>query len=501
MRKLVFLTVFVTLFIPAHAQTLREKVTRRAEQTSVEQARKTQIKKALQWEVFGALGKINWEGFLIENSVLQLPEGMGNIDALCQHLFDSDCELFTSLFLGDQQWQNTRPDYAQETSRVKYIYVSDASDHGTKTIPQEVAKLLKQIRRAHPQARILLALEFAVREDRHALPIHFAKETPLPFTIDADYAPLLKTTDKLNIDVLSLDDYLPDVQGATGFKIGNILMHDIDTPNSGEILAQYQPQLPRQIAQYEEQYIQLGKQITRLHQVLAQLKNNPQGVTPRLSANQLKGAINQFQSELDQTRRERQSCRQQLQELNQRKILYLHDFVSRSPWGMDQRNEQWARYLKALSPFYDIIITYAGNAHLSLPLTGAALLPKRMGEPFVLFDFYTQEQLKKEDEQSYELLNQIQAQENPGSGWWEEIEEDEMTQYCSEYAGQPLEQPADSSKPFFIKSVYPSAATAPGQDLQRRAVLQKYSADLEFTVPHTDFAVFLPDYSRRCLFK
>ncbi len=501
MRKLVFFTVFVTLFIPARAQTLREKVTRRAEQAAVEQARKTRIKKALQWEVFGALGKINWEGFVIENSVLQLPEEMGNIDALCQHLFDSDCELFTSLLLGEQQWQNTRPNYAQETNRVKYIYATDSSNHGTKTIPQEVSKLLKQIRRAHPQAHILLALEFAVREDRHALPIHFTKETPLPFTIDADYAPLLKTTDKLDIDVLSLDDYLPDAQGATSFKIGNLLMHDMDTPNAQEILLQYQPQLPQQIAQYEGKYTQLGKQIIRLHQILAQLESNPQGVTPRLSANQLKGAINQFQNELDQTRQERRSCKQQLQELNQRKTLYLHDFVSRSPWGIDQRNEQWARYIKALSPFYDIIITYAGNAHLSLPLTGAALLPKRIAEPFVLFDFYTQEQLNQEDEQSYERLNQIQAQENPGDGWWEEIEEDEMMEYCAEYAGQPLEQPHNPAKPFFIKSVYPSAATASGQDPQRRAVLKRYSADLEFTVPHTNFSVFLPDYSKRCLFK
>lgn len=498
MKKLLF-SIFVLLFGPAHSQTLYQEVTRQAAQTVLEQSRQTQIRKALQLSVFSRPWEVNWEDFLIENSVLQVPDGMEETDALCQHLFDSDCELFTSLILGEQHWRNNRPDYAQETNNVKYIYVSDSSGHGTKTIRKEVTLLLKQIRRAHPQVHILLALEFAERKEQHALPIHFAKETSWPFAIDDDYAPLIKMADKLDVDILGLDDYIPAEQETPAFKMGDALVQDLDHPNALAVLNQYQPQLLTQITQHEEQYAQLTNEIKHLKNALFSLEMRPQNISPLLTPRQLKNAKVQFQSQLNLLQKKRRTQKQEIWELNRKKILYLHDFVSRSPWGMDQRNTQWARYIKAIDSFYDIIITYAGNAHLSLPISGAALLPKRIGQPFVLFDFYTQERLRKKDAQAYEQLAQIQAQENPGMGWWEEIEQDEMTEFCSQYAQQPLEQPYNLDKPFFIKNSYPSAASAAGQDPQRRAVLREYNADLEFTVPHTDFSVFLPDYSK-CFF-
>lgn len=494
MKKLLLFSILVLLFGPAHSQTLHQEVTRQAAQTVLEPSRQTQIKKALQLSVFSRLWKFNWEDFLIENSVLQVPDGMEETDALCQHLFDSDCELFTSLILGEQHWQNNRPDYVQETNNVKYIYVSDSSAHGTKTIRREVTLLLKQIRHAHPQARILLALEFAERKDRHAVPIHFAKETSWPFTIDDNYTPLIKTADKLDVDILGLDDYIPAEQETLAFKMGDALVQGLDHPNALAVLTQYKPQLLAQIAQHEEQYTQLTNEINRLKNALSSIRT-----TPMLTQRQLDNAKTQLKNQLNLLQKQRQAQKQEIQKLNLEKILYLHDFISRSPWGMDQRNAQWARYIKAIAPFYDIVITYAGNAHLSLPISGAALLPKRIGQPFVLFDFYTQERLKKKDARVYEQLAKIQEQENPGTNWWEEIEENEMTEFCSQYAQQPWEQPYNLDKPFFVKSSYPSAATAAGQDPQRRAVLKEHNADLEFTVPHTDFSVFLPDYSK-CFF-
>ena len=46
------------------------------------------------------------------------------------------------------------------------------------------------------------------------------------------------------------------------------------------------------------------------------------------------------------------------------RLLHLRGFFLRSIWGIEQRNAQWARYLKALEANYDAIIVYAGEGHL-----------------------------------------------------------------------------------------------------------------------------------------
>lgn len=501
MRKIILLIIFSVFIFPAHAQTLRDKVARNAQKAEQVQARKTQIKKALQWEVFNCPWNTQWDAFLIENSILQVPEGPEDEEKLCTELFDTDCELFTDLVLGRQQWQQARPDYARETKNIKYIYVAESSDHETKSIPREMERLLKQIRQANPQARILLALEFAVREDAHAIPIHFAHETNRPFTVAAPYAHVAKTADKLDMDMVALDDFIPGLRRKDSFKLGNSIVTGYDHPDAQRVLEQYQPGLTQQIKEYEQEETKLDGEIAKVRKILLALEKRPQDVraSQTMTSGHIAAAKKQFQKDLTVLQEHHRKLKKQSDQLHRYRELYLHDFLSRTPWGMEQRNDQWARYIQALSPFYDIIITYAGSAHLSLPLTGAVLLPKRIGKPFVLFDFYTQEQLKQEDAQAYEQLYQIQEQENPDSGWWEEMEEDEMTEYCRQYYGKLLEQPINLSRPFFIRKVYSSAAEAAGQDPQRRSVLRKYNASLEFAVPHTDFSVLLPDYSKRCL--
>ena len=42
-----------------------------------------------------------------------------------------------------------------------------------------------------------------------------------------------------------------------------------------------------------------------------------------------------------------------------------YQFIAISPFGVLERNYQWARRIKAAEPLYDLILVYAGNGHLS----------------------------------------------------------------------------------------------------------------------------------------
>lgn len=504
MKKLLLFVILVVFFAPVQAQTLTQKVSRRAEQAALIQTRQTQIRKALQLPVFSRLSHIGWDGFLIENAVLRVPEDTPDTNDLLSRLFNSDCELFTTLFLGDLQRGNKRPDYAQETQNVKYIYVTDASDHGTKSIPYEVNVLLQQIRRARPKARILLALEFAVREDPHALPIHFAGEKELPFTIDQSYSFLIKKADKLDIDVLALDDFLlPQLGETPGFKMGDSIVEDLDHSSAQNILNQYDITLLPALRGVVSDLMALDNNLRSKQQQLERLNTNPVYFSDGkpLSPAQTEQVKKQLQKDLNQLWQQRQLLEQTKQALEHNKTVYLHDFISRSPWGMEQRNAQWAQYIEAISSFYDVIITYAGSGHLSMPLSGAALLPQRIQQPFVLFDFYTWEKLSQEDQEAYEQCARIQEEENSTMEWLGDMLQDESAEYCMQYVQKSLEEPHDFSHPFFLKSVYPSFKQAAGADSQRQEVLQSYPLVESFWIPHMDFTVYLPDYSKRCFFR
>ncbi len=67
-----------------------------------------------------------------------------------------------------------RPDYGAYAQKTPYIYFTDASGHGIKTIINEVKHALYSVRRANPQKRVLLAMEFASMLDVEQPPIRFA---------------------------------------------------------------------------------------------------------------------------------------------------------------------------------------------------------------------------------------------------------------------------------------------------------------------------------------
>ncbi|MBR2082522.1 MAG: hypothetical protein IJ876_05915 [Elusimicrobiaceae bacterium] len=72
--------------------------------------------------------------------------------------------------------EDDQPDYGKETKGFPFIFLTDASGHHRQSIVQEVKHVMESVRQANPQARILLALEFARMAD-FATPIRFAGQS------------------------------------------------------------------------------------------------------------------------------------------------------------------------------------------------------------------------------------------------------------------------------------------------------------------------------------
>ena len=209
------------------------------------------LPQALAEEVLRPPKERDWAYFLEQNRQLQQKkktEVNGEMDAIC-HLYDTDCALLSKL-LGQSFWGKFRPDYAQETEGVKYIYASDASDHDTKTIPLEVIRLMRAVRQANPDARILLATEFAVQTKSMELPFRLAHSGHMPFQIIKSYNTLLTASEQLDIDILGLDSdiYIP---GSSNVQIGDVLLNiSFDEPQIQRILTQYDPKAKQMYEAY-----------------------------------------------------------------------------------------------------------------------------------------------------------------------------------------------------------------------------------------------------------
>ena len=78
-----------------------------------------------------------------------------------------------------------------------------------------------------------------------------------------------------------------------------------------------------------------------------------------------------------------------------------------SALGMRLRNKQWADYINAVKPFYDILVVYSGSGHTNNPSESWADVPILVGEKYITFNFYTTEKnLQEQDfqETSYKIL-------------------------------------------------------------------------------------------------
>ena len=418
MKKLLFLLLTVWLTFPTYATPLQTLVANRVQrvrrapikniiQSNARTPRQVEIIRALFREKLRPARTLTWEQFE-EETVQYKQDSQAYIEKVRSKIydvFDTDCKLYHKIVLSIPFYGHFRPDYANETRKAKYIYVTDASSHDTKTIPKEVSRVLSATRQAQPDARILLATEFAVVQDAFKAPIHFAGEQSIPFAIPEEYDSLLPLADRLNIDILSLDDDIikQDDTNYNAIKVGDALV-DFDPfslPQSiRKILAKYDAdweQLSADLAETLENHKDIW---TKLYY----LKEYPDEVAK--DNNFSPQQIQTFITELEEEEREYNTY---LWDLAYVVNIYVADFLKRSNWGVRQRNVQWANYIKAISEYYDVIIVYGGSGHLNEEMPGT--VPEEIGEPYVLFNFYTKEQLPSDLEQLYQNAEQICLEE------------------------------------------------------------------------------------------
>ena len=356
MKKLLFLLLTAWLTFPTYATPLQTLVAKRARQaqaatlqtTDKPVSRQDQILHALQQELNTPLRPISWEQFEQENAALIEKTHLANkkTSDFVDDVYNLDCTLLTQLFQ-DPPLQTGRPNYLQETQGVKYIYLGE--HHGTKTIPAEVLEVLHAVRQAHPKAHILMATEFAEHIHSGNVPLSFS--TP-------------QHAEALSVNAYRPPFYVPSkhrkwFETATELNIDVLALEDY--------------------LSYPQGQIKMGGAL------LSAPADNPH----------VADIVRKYQKDIDNDFTAEDA---------------LNDFLARSEWGMNERNQQWARYIKAVSPFYDIIITYAGQGHLS---GNSNDVPNLVGEPhYVEFDFYTEEELAKESTNFYKSCAEVQQDQH-----------------------------------------------------------------------------------------
>ncbi len=87
-------------------------------------------------------------------------------------------------------------------------------------------------------------------------------------------------------------------------------------------------------------------------------------------------------------------------------VLSSMQLISVSPWGVRERNRQWARRINALRPFYDIIIVHAGAGHLATTYS-MDLAPMLHVADYLLISLLPMEQLPENKKIFYENRSNI----------------------------------------------------------------------------------------------
>lgn len=288
------------------------------------------------------------------------------------------------------------PDYEKLLQNEKLIYIAESNNHDTKSAPQEVAKILRAVRKINPTAKILLAAEFArwffplneinllqehleyyssccgyfksltpekkaeycqlqklsieevekhcqefgryLEEEKEFLapfssaPLLKKARDPFYFVSNKEYAPVSQTADEQRIDLLALDD------------------HVIETTQQGDIgvkVGKFWVEVPKKVS------------------------------------------IPQITSDREED---------------------LSNLLKVSSWGVFERTRDWAQRIKAVLPEYDVVLVYAGDGHLDFtyftdlqPLVGA--------KPFMNISLSPLESLPPEIQEQYTKRDKV-AEEN-----------------------------------------------------------------------------------------
>ena len=196
---------------------------------------------------------------------------------------------------------NSAPDYSHAFTH-KYVFIGEA--HDSASAPQEVINILTAARQARPHAKILLAQEFLswTGEDGESL----LKKPKVSSHLTSVYPQVTRVAEELNIDQLALEDSIFYVEESTPHRKRKNALQAVGV-KTGNYFIWISPQ-----------------------------DKLPSGIKQREGCSRLEN-----------------------------RWLTAGAIIGNSPFGVVERNLQWAKRLSLVESFYDLILVYAGAGHFS----------------------------------------------------------------------------------------------------------------------------------------
>ena len=313
--------------------------------------------------------------------------------------------------------QNGVPDYENLVKNVKYIYIGEI--HDEPAIQQEIQKLLHAVREANPDKKILLASEFLQVPHPLINPLHsVGKEDWSGYSYDF----IEGLSEKLNMDVLSLDDAIVQTtKSGVLIKIGEqYVRFNWEEPEPifndfyfylRRMLKEGEAQLNQDLRNDEDTFRSYTTNYFRdpsyFEDAYNAVKNDPEYL-PYLKQQDSKNE--RYYSGLVC---EDVTCENYSDQEISKMAQFITTFrlltgpLSMSNWGVVQRNLQWARLISQVENNYDIVIVWGGEAHIDglLPASLNYLLPRSNS---IRFNFRPlNSKMSKEDEEDYSNMGQL----------------------------------------------------------------------------------------------
>lgn len=408
--------------------------------------------------------EISWQDFLQQNKHTKEVETVStHLDIKCTENF---CRLLPAAIPIDllQQTGNSEVDYKKILEGHKLIFVAEGMNHDTKRAPQEMAKILRAVREKNPSAKILFAAEFLEWENYNNLPGLTQALAQIPEVEE------------------QIQDYQAELED---WNLRYQLLSDEDKTTFKKQYDQQKQELTAALQQTKE----WKSQILSL-QTAADLKREPLlkkageksdlyfpeeyapafkaadalGIDqlaldddiPGMIEDQVAAKVGEFvvwTTPKDKVPTWRDITKRRVS-AEIKRFHALRQVLSVSPWGVRERNREWARRIKAVLPLYDIVLVYAGSGHLDKTYH-MDLQPMLEQETFMNITLYPMEELPQEVAQAY--AQRHHATERNGitqdQQWWNTKKNGLSNIHAEDLIDESHSTQAqwnDSAKPFWI---------------------------------------------------
>lgn len=408
--------------------------------------------------------EISWQDFLQQNKHTKEVETVStHLDIKCTENF---CQLLPAAIPIDllQQTGNSEVDYKKILEGHKLIFVAEGMNHDTKRAPQEMAKILRAVREKNPSAKILFAAEFLEWENYDNLPFLTQALAQIPEVEEQiqDYQTTLedwnfqyqllsdedKTTFKKQYDQQK-QELAAALQQAKEWK-SEVLSLQTAADLKREPLLKKAGE--KSELYFPEEYAPAFKAADELGIDQLALDDD----IPGIMENQVAAKVGEFvvwTTPKDKVPTWRNITKRR-ESAEIKRFHALQQVLSVSPWGVRERNREWARRIKAVLPLYDIVLVYAGNGHLDKTYH-MDLQPMLEQEIFMNITLYPMEELPQEVAQAY--AQRHHATERNGitqdQQWWNTKTNGLSNIHAEDLIDESHSTQAqwnDSAKPFWI---------------------------------------------------